>query len=247
LSTFSNGGLGTYLEGAYSHTLAVATPCKYHTTYGFPLKTEQGSASELEAALGVLAAGPSKVKDVTLNMGSNDELETLGKCAEPAYDAANGFVSFFACVEHEAGEAGYEYYGGLFKHIITNDAIAIGVLRSHGYAGPVTLLGFYNPKALVVPGSDHLQKELNSTFEFENLPKSVEYAPGKFGPEAFGPGVKYANPFPKFNPQNSKEQEALEKYTEMFNAFDIAATGEGDIHPTQLGYETLGGLVWLNK
>ena len=82
-------------------------------------------------------------------------------------------------------------------------------------------------------------------------------------------GAAYANPFPKFNPApegGPKEKKALEKYTEYFNAKDIAVNkakceanqakeaeegktviypcnGGGDIHPTPAGQALLAKLV----
>jgi lysophospholipase L1-like esterase len=245
-----NGALGTGLEELRAYedksALHVAAPCGYQNVDGFPLKTELGGASELENAVGLLKAGVD-IKAVTINMGSNDELETVGKCESPAYDAEQGFTSLNECIGVEASEAGHEYAGGLFTHIITNIGVAIGTLRSYGYTGPVVLLGFYNPQALQLPGSDTLQKALNGAVEGTIAAQTA----AKNG-EPFE-GVKYANPFPVFNPADGtneiKEEKAICKYTEECNAADIAynkAHGQGkvgDIHPTAKGYETLGKLV----
>jgi lysophospholipase L1-like esterase len=258
-----NGPLGTSLEeerAAKSEApLHVSAPCAYHNVDGFTLKTEQGSVSELEYAVGLLESGV-QVKAVTLNIGSNDELETVGKCENPAYDEEQGYTGgLFECITKEAGPEGHEYPGGLFYHIITNVGEAIGVLRHYGYTGPVSVLGFYNPQAEILPGSDALQLKLNEAFE------------GEIHAEAFGPGVVYANPFPVFNPQKSKAEQAdICKFTEECNAKDkkvnfekyLEAKGyshaeaeaiatpeasekypEGDIHPTALGYAKLASIV----
>jgi len=223
------------------------SPCAYQNVDGFPLKTELGGASELAYAVGLLGAGV-KVTAVTINIGSNDELANIAKCENPEYLAEQKFRSMLACIETEVGPSGHEYAGGLFKHIITNVGTAIGTLRAYGYEGPVVVLGFYNPQALVLQGSDLLQGELNGAFE-ETI------TAGKLGPN-----VKYANPFPIFNPANetskTREEKAVCKYTEECNASDIAfndnrqkeksetETHEGDIHPTELGYKKMGELVW---
>lgn len=136
----------------------------------------------------------------------------------------------------------------------------IGVLRHYGYAGPITVLGFYNPQAEILPGSDSLQKKLNEAFE------------GEIAGNAFGPGVTYANPFPTFNPQNKNEPAKICQLTEECNKTDkhvnfvkyLEAKGyghaeaeaaayyeeskgfvfpEGDIHPTELGYTKLAAAV----
>jgi lysophospholipase L1-like esterase len=258
-----NGPLGTALEAeraAKSEApLKVSAPCAYHNVDGFTLKTEQGSASELEYAVGMLEGGAT-IKAVSLQIGSNDELETVGKCENPSYDAEQGYTGgLFECITKEAGLEGHEYPGGLFYHIITNVGEAIGVLRNYGYTGPVSVLGFYNPQSNILPGSDALQLKLNEAFE------------GEIGAGAFGPGVVYANPFPVFNPQKAKaEDAAICKFTEECNAFDKKANlvkylegkgyshaeaeaiatptaaesyPEGDIHPTTLGYAKLASIV----
>ncbi len=257
-----NGPLGKSIEKSREEkgefSLHVSAPCAYHNVAGFPLKTETGGASELEAAIGAVSAG--NVTAVSLNIGSNDELETVGKCENSSYDAEQGFSGgVFECITVEAGLEGHEYPGGLFTHIITNVGTAIGVLRNYGYAGPVVVLGFYNPQAEILPGSDSLQIKLNEAFE------------GTIAAGKFGPGVTYANPFPVFNPQNAKKEPlAICKYTEECNENDkkvnfekyleakgyshaeaeAAATPEavksfpeGDIHPTALGYKKLASFV----
>ena len=215
------------------------------------LKTEQGSASELEYALGLIEAGVT-VKSVTIDIGSNDELESVGKCEDPAYDAAHGWTNpterLKECVLHETSLAGYEYPGGLFTHILTNIGTVVGVLRANGYTGHIIVLGFYNPQALFLPGSDFLQESLNANAEF--------VINGTNGLNAEYPPVTFANPFPLINPQSAYEKTHIEKYTEMYNSTDIKVnnetekaeghpeTNEGDIHPTALGYQEIGRLVW---
>lgn len=252
-----NGELGTGLEELRASksegALHVSAPCGYTNVDGFPLKTNLSGASELEYAVGLLEHGVD-ITAVTINIGSNDELASVAKCEEPAYDFEQGFTSFVECLETEAGPGGHEYPGGLFNHILTNIGVDIGVLRDYGYDGPVVVLGFYNPQALVLAGSDELQETLNSYLEAE------------VAGDAYGPGVTVANPFDTFNFNTSKkngakaQQANLEKYTEYFNAYDkkihleekvhhtvtaeeAAADPEGDIHPTAAGYHKLSILV----
>lgn len=258
-----NGPLGKSIEKSREEKgefpLKVSAPCAYHNVAGFPLKTETGGVSELEYAVGVLSSG-ADVKAISLNIGSNDELETVGKCENPSYDAEQSFSGgLFECITVEAGLEGHEYPGGLFTHIITDVGTSIGVLRNYGYAGPIVVLGFYNPQAEILPGSDSLQLKLNEGFE------------GTIAGGKFGPGVTYANPFPTFNPQNAKKEPVkICQYTEECNENDkhvnlvkyleahgysheeaeAAATPEatknfpeGDIHPTALGYKKLASFV----
>jgi lysophospholipase L1-like esterase len=218
-----------------------SSPCAYHKA-GFPLHFNIGSGSQLEAAIGIVSSpgtfGATKV--VTENIGSNDELAVVKACSTPEYLEAHGFVGGpFECLLHEAGEEGYYYSGGLFKHIITNLGTAIGVLRNFGYTGPVAVLGFYNPQAFILPGSDTLQEKLN------------ESVAATIGAGKFGPGVVFANPFPKFNPEKPKrEKKAIEKFTEECNPNVQSNQGgkdpgcEGDIHPTPAGYKELAKILY---
>lgn len=243
--------------GGTGNGVGDASPCAYHKA-GFPLHFEHGSSSQLEAAIGVVGAS---TKLVTINIGSNDELAVVHACLTPSYDEAHGFAGGpFECLTVEAGEAGTYYEKGLFHHIIANVGDAIGVLRAYGYTGEVAILGFYNPQAEILPGSDALQKKLNETFE------------GVVAAETFGPGVVYANPFPTFNPQNKGEAARICKFTEECNTHDkevnfvkylegkgfshaeaqayaeahneeAKAFPEGDIHPTPAGYKKLANIL----
>ena len=254
LNLIDLGCPGETSDGVIGHALGNTgpeyDPCAYHNADGFPLHVDIGGASELEAAIGAVTNPAVPVKLVSINIGSNDELATVGKCEEASYDTEQGFKGgALECITVEAGPSGHEYPGGLFDHIITNVGTTIGVLRHYGYEGPVVVVGFYNPQAELLPGSDGLQKSLNEAFE------------GEIGGGAFGAGVTYANPFPTFNPQNKNEATKICLYTEECNAFDKKVNYEkevghevsaeeaayypvGDIHPTPLGYEKLGKIVY---
>jgi hypothetical protein len=245
------------------------SPCGWFNTTKFPRHVEYGTVSQLEAAVGMIEAGLAKtgpeVKDISLQIGSNDELHKLAECSSPTYDSEHGYSGFLPCVEGEAKKT-------LFPMIVNNIGLTIGVLRNAGYTGPIGILGFYNPQALLLP-SDGLQIALNGAVE-----ATIEA--GKFGP-----GVAYGNPFKKTNPQGKKSQTTLEKhllertaichYTEECNPFDrkieyekshkVAVTTEemaaieaeqskleeegkgsflpGDIHPTTAGDELFAKLV----
>jgi lysophospholipase L1-like esterase len=262
-----NGPLAEGLEAAKetTHFTGGAAPCGWHNSSGFPRHTEFGSVSQLEAAVGIVKASVEKtgpeVKDVTLQIGSNDELKKLGECASPAYDEAHGFTSFIECVTVEAKNT-------LFPTILNNIGLTIGTLREAGYTGPISILGFYNPQAYLVPTSDVLQAALNTAAE-ETI-----------GAGKYGPRVTYANPFKKTNARGKKSQSEAEKstiekaaiclYTEECNKFDrkliqekklghavsteeeeaieaeAASKGvflEGDIHPTTAGDELFAKLL----
>jgi lysophospholipase L1-like esterase len=255
LNLVNLGCPGETSDGVIGHALGNPgpeyDPCAYHNLAGFPLHVAFGGASELEAAIGAVTNPGMPVKLVTINIGSNDELASVGKCENPAYLAEQGFTGgLLECLVTEVGPGGHQYPGlGVFGHIITNVGTVIGALRAYGYTGPVVVAGYYNPQAELLPGSDGLQKAFNETFE--------GYIAGK----AFGPGVTYANPFSAFNPQNKNEAGRVCAYTEECNAFDKKVNLEaitkgpvtaeeaagypvGDIHPTPLGYEKLGAIIY---
>jgi hypothetical protein len=245
---------GLLAEAATTHFSGGEAPCGWHNLAGLPRHFEFGGASQLEAAVGIIVAGEKKegpeVKDVTLQIGSNDELHKLGECASSEYQSKHGFTSSLECIVEEAKKV-------VFPTIIINIDNTIGVLRHAGYTGPIGVLGFYNPQALLLGGSDALQNGLNTALA-ENLSTQT--------------GVGFGNPFKKTNPQGKKsqkteekntiEKEAICKYTEECNMFDkiielekavkhsvTAAEVEaietspskmlvpGDIHPTTAGDE----------
>ena len=247
---------GETSEGMIGHNVALGggagtefNPCAYHNVDGFPMHTEYGAASQLEAAIGAVT-GLVPVKLVTINMGSNDELHMVAKCSEPAYLTEQGFINLPQCLTVEVGPGSHTYPGvGLFGHIIHNVGDVVGVLRAYGYTGPVGILGFYNPQAKLLPGSDGLQKAFNEAFQ------------GAVEGGLLGPGVVYGNPFKTFNPKNmTTEGERICSLTEECNAFDKKVNLEeklghsvteaeaalypvGDIHATPLGYKRLGQIL----
>ena len=226
-------------------------PCAYHFLDGFPLHNSLGSLSQLEGALSILKEGKPahEVKAITLGIGSNDELSAVAKCEKEVGE------EFAKEGKSKYGETPEEAVQGCilvtaetvtFPHIVKNIGDIIGVLDSTEtggghYTGAIVLLGFYNPYAFVLAGSDGLQKALNEALEKEVV--------------AHFPNVTFANPFPVFNPKKTTEEErkAICKYTEMCNP-NVQKPGgkpageDGDIHPTLAGYKEIAKLVneaWL--
>jgi lysophospholipase L1-like esterase len=234
-------------------------PCAYLNVDGLPLHNSlsvggQG-ISQLEDALSILKEGhPAHPVDaITLNIGSNDELAAITQCeievkeelettGKSKYNGGSPELDVLLCIKESSEHI-------TVPHILANIGDILGVLDSTEpggghYTGPIILLGFYNPDALLLPGSDTLQKATNEAVEADILPHF--------------PNVTFANPFPVFNKGgagvNPKEEKAsICKWTEMCNPFDQAANeakaghklpeDDGDIHPSLAGYHELALLV----
>jgi lysophospholipase L1-like esterase len=221
-------------------------PCAYHNIDGFPLHAGYGSLSQLEDAVSILTSEnpytgkPNEVKAITLNIGSNDELAAIAQCKVEVTEeftktgsskwGSSPEVAVLNCIDYTAVHV-------TVPHILANIGDTLGVLDNY-YSGPIVLLGFYNPDAFVLSGTDALQKGVNAAIEAEVLPHF--------------PNVTFANPFPVFNKDSGvnakREQEAICKYTEMCNPNVQEAGGspagmDGDIHPTVKGYKELAKLI----
>lgn len=263
LATVNLGCPGETSDGLIGHTFGKAgpeyNPCGYHNVLsfpgsknpsGFPLKTEIGGSSELEAAANMIATkSAGEIKAISLQIGSNDELFVVAECENATYDGEHGFGSLTACLEHEVGPEGYTFEGGVFHHVLANIGQTIGVLRGAGYEGKIIVIGFYNPDATILAGSNTLEKILNESLE-------GLVAKGEYGPE-----VVVAQPFAVLNPEaalfkpgeetaketekkQKKETAAICKYTEMCNTITHKVpTASGDIHPTKAGYTAIGKLM----
>jgi lysophospholipase L1-like esterase len=228
-------------------------PCAYNNVDGLPLHNSLSvggqSISQLEDALSILKEGAPAhpVKAITLNIGSNDELAAIKQCEdevgeEYATEGKSKYGPEPTIAAEECIKETDEHVTA--PHIISNIGDILGVLDSTStggghYTGPIVLVGFYNPDAEVLTGSDALQEGLNKAVEEEILPNF--------------PNVTFANPFPVFNKgaatetspgKGATEQKSICKYTEMCNPNDPGGSkGDGDIHPTPTGYKELAKLV----
>jgi hypothetical protein len=220
-------------------------PCAYRTADGLPLHdslSEPGEPprplSQLEEILSILKEGhpTHPVRAITINIGSNDELAAIATCkhevtvefeteGKSKYGGPGPEEAVKGCLEFSAIHS-------TIPHIAHNLGDILGVIDSTSpggghYTGAIVVLGFYNPDALVLPGSDALQIGVNRTIEKEVMP--------------LFPNASYANPFPVFNkgfPEPVKEQESICKDTEMCNP-NVQTPGgkpegkDGDIHPSR--------------
>jgi lysophospholipase L1-like esterase len=113
-----------------------------------------------------------------------------------------------------------EHAPALFAHVAGNLGLILADLRGAAPHARMIVLGLYNPFGETIPGADALTAKLNE------VEASV----------AAAAGARFADPLPVFNPAGALEQPTLCALTNI-------CTPLHDIHPTKLGYATLGGLV----
>jgi lysophospholipase L1-like esterase len=108
----------------------------------------------------------------------------------------------------------------LFAHIATNLGLILGDLRGADPHATIIVLGLYNPFGEKLPGGNALTAQLN-----EVMDKVAEAV-----------GARFADPLPVFNPPGKLEEPTICLLTNMCNE-------PKDIHPTDLGYAVLAGLI----
>lgn len=107
-----------------------------------------------------------------------------------------------------------------FAHIGANLGLILGKLRAAAPRAQIVVLGLYNPFGSQIAGGDELTAALNRVMA--GVAASV--------------GARFADPLPVFNPPGALEQPTICLLTNM-------CTPLVDIHPTNLGYAALAGLV----
>lgn len=108
----------------------------------------------------------------------------------------------------------------LFAHIATNLGAILADLRGAAPQAKIVVLGLYNPFGSTIAGGDELTAALNAVM------RQV----------ASSEAARFADPLPVFNPPGAREQPTICLLTNM-------CTPLTDIHPTDLGYAVLAGLV----
>jgi lysophospholipase L1-like esterase len=108
----------------------------------------------------------------------------------------------------------------LFAHIATNLGLILGDLRGADPHATIIVLGLYNPFGEKLPGGNALTAQLNEVMS--KVAATV--------------GARFADPLPVFNPPGALEEPTICLLTNM------CKTPE-DIHPTDLGYGVLAGLI----
>lgn len=178
------------------------------------------ASTQIGDALAVLGAHPG-ASPITLDIGANDVLQFLR--------ATCGFPATFTCSASDVA--------GEFAHIVGNVGSIVGQLRAADPTARIVLLGLYNPYPAVLPapGGDALTAQLNAALA------SVAAAI---------PNVRFANPEPLFNPSGSNggpesgDVPVICALTGMCPGGTYnPASPQADIHPTNLGYGVLAGVV----
>jgi lysophospholipase L1-like esterase len=113
-----------------------------------------------------------------------------------------------------------EHAPALFAHIAANLGVILADLRGAAPHAKIIVLGLYNPFGPSLPGADQLTAQLNEVMK--QVASTVD--------------ARFADPLPVFNPSGPREQPTLCLLTNI-------CTPLTDIHPTDLGYVVLAGLV----
>ncbi len=108
----------------------------------------------------------------------------------------------------------------LFAHIAANLGLILTDLRGADPHATIIVLGLYNPFGEKLPGGNALTAQLN-----EVMDKVAEAV-----------GARFADPLPLFNPPGALEEPTICLLTNMCTPLE-------DIHPTDLGYGVLAGLI----
>jgi lysophospholipase L1-like esterase len=108
----------------------------------------------------------------------------------------------------------------LFAHIGANLGLILANLRGADPHATIVVLGLYNPFGEKLPGGDALTAQLNEVMS--KVAATV--------------GARFADPLPLFNPPGALEEPTICLLTNMCTPLE-------DIHPTDLGYAVLAGVI----
>ena len=189
------------------------------------LHTPYDGKSQLQGAEDFLTANAATTKTISVDIGANDVLVFLESCGFGTASGPNA-----ACIASGLPAA--------FGNAANNLNTILTRLQAKAPNARYVVLGLYNPYPGVInvgglTGND-------ATKQLNGLLKSV----------ATAHGARFANPLPVLNPSSNVAgaSEALDvpvicKLTGMCpgGTYNPAT---GDIHPTDLGYGIIGGLVW---
>jgi lysophospholipase L1-like esterase len=113
-----------------------------------------------------------------------------------------------------------EHAPALFEEVGKNLGVILGDLRGAAPHARIIVLGLYNPFGSTLEGANQLTERLNEVI-------SADAAAVQAG---------FADPLPLFNPGGAQEGPTICLLTNM-------CTAKPDIHPTDLGYKVLAGVI----
>jgi lysophospholipase L1-like esterase len=253
------GGLNAALKAAQEANklppITGESPCAYQEAWnafhtngkGGPLHHPYVGQSQLENALETIAldnAFGKPVTHITLNIGANDELHVVNGCkAEVTEEFINEGKSKYGATPTTAVKGCLEFHvPGLFGQILSNISGMLAAIRNGAsfvpggvnYTGAIVVQGGYDPYGNVL-GEGELLESSNGLAALLNEHEAATVA-------AFG--ACYANPQPKFDPQNKREPGQLQRWTNMANITEFEGKANGpDIHPTPEGYQELAKIM----
>lgn len=113
-----------------------------------------------------------------------------------------------------------EHAPALFEQVGKNLGYILGQLRGADSQARIIVLGLYNPFGTSIEGAGTLTADLNEVM----------------ASDAAAVQAKFADPLPVFNPGGALEEPTICLLTHMCEE-------KPDIHPTDLGYQVLAGLI----
>ncbi len=113
-----------------------------------------------------------------------------------------------------------EHAPALFEEVGRKLSLILGEMRAAAPHAQIIVLGLYNPFGSSIDGAGTLTADLNEVM----------------AADAAAVQARFADPLPLFNPPGAFEEPAICLLTNM-------CTEKPDIHPTDLGYRVLAGVI----
>jgi lysophospholipase L1-like esterase len=113
-----------------------------------------------------------------------------------------------------------EHAPALFEEVGKKLGLILGELRAAAPHAQIIVLGLYNPFGSSIEGAGTLTADLNEVM----------------AADAASVKARFADPLPFFNPPGAREEPTICLLTNM-------CTAKPDIHPTDLGYRVLAGVI----
>jgi hypothetical protein len=256
-----------YHEKAAEEVNAKFGGALYPAGFKFPLHTEYlgAGSSQLEAALYWIARDAAEgrpVKNLSLNIGPNDQLHFVKKCeAEALEKAGKGEIPpTKEAIEKSVTECLTNGAEALIGSIAANIDRTLFVLRNGSlfgginYEGALMYVGAYNPYGNLLKFPNTKEQKEGKNYELLKgsniLARETSNALGYFAAKG---GACPALTFNKFNTLNGTEPKHLQEWTNMANATETEfpplsgnkLKNGPDIHATPLGYTQMASYMVL--